>query len=368
MAVLELENVTKAYDHKPALRGVELKVEKGEILALLGPTGAGKTSTLLSVAGLVSPDSGRVLIDDEDVTKSDPRLRDIAIVFEGFNLLPVLSVYENIAFPLRSPIYQESASEIDARVRKAAQDLKIGHLLDRQIDQLSGGERQRVAVARALVRSPRLYLLDEPLSALDLKLRESLRLELRELQQRHDATILYATHDYHGAAAIADRIALIDGGRIIQVGTLSELLDNPSHASVGRLIGSPSMAMFSGRITRNGVEVTGFSRPLSVAELRLAPDAEEGSITLGVWPEDIVLSATERPGWHRGDIYATDFRGLDRAVQVRFVDQSFRKVVALDVDLKQGDACWFDVPAGSAYVFDKETGVRLNAGLEVGRG
>jgi multiple sugar transport system ATP-binding protein len=368
MAVLQLENVTKAYEHKPALRGVELKVEKGEILALLGPTGAGKTSTLLSVAGLVAPDSGRILIGGEDVTKADPRLRDIAIVFEGFNLLPVLSVYENIAFPLRSPIYSETASEIDTRVRKAAQDLKIAHLLDRQIDQLSGGERQRVAIARALVRSPRLYLLDEPLSALDLKLRESLRLELRELQQRHDATILYATHDYHGAAAIADRIALIDGGRIIQVGTLSELLDNPSHVSVGRLIGSPSMALFNGRITRNGVEVNGFSRPLSVHELSLAPLSSNGNVTLGIWPEDIVLSATEKQGWHRGDIYATDFRGLDWAVQVRFGDQSFRKVVPLDVDLKQGDACWFDVQAGSAFVFDKETGARLNTTTAVGRG
>lgn len=368
MAVLQLENVTKAYDHKPALRGVELKVEKGEILALLGPTGAGKTSTLLSVAGLVSPDSGRILIGGKDVTETDPRLRDIAIVFEGFNLLPVLSVYENIAFPLRSPIYQESASEIDIRVRKAAQDLKIGHLLDRGIDQLSGGERQRVAVARALVRSPQLYLLDEPLSALDLKLRESLRLELRELQQRHDATILYATHDYHGAAAIADRVALIDDGRIVQVGTLSELLDHPSHVSVGRLIGSPSMALFDGRITRDGVEVAGFARPLPRAELRLASDAKDQGVTLGVWPEDIVLSATEKQGWHRADIYATDFRGLDRAVQVRFGDQSFRKVVPLDVDLKQGDACWFDVPADSAFVFDRESGARLKAGPSVGRG
>jgi len=367
MAVLEIENVTKAYDRKAALDGVELKVEKGEILALLGPTGAGKTSTLLSVAGLVSPDSGRILIGGEDVTRSDPRLRDVAIVFEGFNLLPVLSVYENIAFPLRSPIYQESASEVDARVRKAAQDLKIGHLLDRQIDQLSGGERQRVAVARALVRSPRLYLLDEPLSALDLKLRESLRLELRELQQRHDATILYATHDYHGAAAIADRIALIDGGKIIQVGTLSELLDNPNHVSVGRLIGSPSMALFNGRITRNGVEVKGFSRPMPGAGLKLQAESSHRDVTLGIWPEDIALSANEKHGWHRGDIYATDFRGLDRAIQVKFGDQSYRKVVPLDVDLKQGDACWFDVPASSAFVFDKESGTRLNFGPPVGR-
>jgi len=368
MAVLEISGVTKSYERKPALRGVDLKIEKGEILALLGPTGAGKTSTLLSIAGLLAPDSGRIMIAGEDVTKADPRLRDIAIVFEGFNLLPILSVYENIAFPLRSPVYRESASEIDNRVRKAAQDLKISHLLERNIDQLSGGERQRVAVARALVRNPRLYLLDEPLSALDLKLRESLRLELRELQQRHDATILYATHDYHGAAAIADRIALIDGGRIIQVGTLSELLDDPGHVSVGRLVGSPSMALLKAELAKGAVTIAGLPQVLAAGRLGLNPETRDGEIIVGAWPEDVSLSATERPDWHRGDIYATDFRGLDRAVQVRFGDQSFRKVVPLNVEFKQGDACWFELPVASAFVFDGETGVRLNRASGTGRG
>jgi ABC-type sugar transport system ATPase subunit len=363
MAVLEIEGVTKSFDRKSALRGIDLKLEKGEILALLGPTGAGKTSTLLSVAGLLSPDSGRIFIAGEDVTKSDPRLRDIAIVFEGFNLLPILSVYENIAFPLRSPVYQEERSEVDRRVRKAAQDLKIGHLLERKVDQLSGGERQRVAVARALVRNPKLYLLDEPLSALDLKLRESLRLELRELQQRHDATILYATHDYHGAAAIADRIALIDQGQIIQVGTLSEILDDPYHVSVGRLIGSPSMALFLGRAAMGTVAIPGFSSPIAARDFGFA----DGEIIVGAWPEDISLSTAEQGGWQRGDIYATDFRGLDRAVQVRAGEQSFRKVVPLDVELKQGDPCWFEIPTSSAFFFDKETGARLNRKSKAGR-
>lgn len=181
MSLLEVRDLQKIFLNRRALRGVTFSMRQGEILALLGPTGAGKTSTLLSIAGLVKPASGTVLINGRDVTAADPRIRDVAVVFEGFNLLPTLSVYDNIAFPLRSPVYRQPEGIVDELVTKAARDLKIAHLLKRDTSQLSGGERQRVAVARALVRKPQIYLLDEPLSALDLKLRESLRAELRAL-------------------------------------------------------------------------------------------------------------------------------------------------------------------------------------------
>ena len=244
------------------------------------------------------------------------------MVFESFNLLPVLSTYENIAFPLRSPIYGESRDEVDLRVRRAAADLRIGHLLERKIDQLSGGERQRVAIARALVRNPTLYLLDEPLSALDLKLRESLRLEMRDLQQKHCATILYATHDYHGAAAIADRIALIEDGTILQVDTLAELIGDPRTMSVGRLIGSPSMAVFKAHIADGKFVVPDYAEGFDLEELGIE-DPPGPDPHLGFSPEDIVLRATPGPGLQRGEVYATDFRGMDRALQVRFGRQSF---------------------------------------------
>ncbi|MCC6304793.1 MAG: ABC transporter ATP-binding protein [Rhodobacteraceae bacterium] len=358
MSVLAVEGLTKSHGRRPALSGVSLTVDRGEIVALLGPTGAGKTTTLGCIAGLVAPDGGRILMNGRDVTRADPRERDVTMVFEGFNLLPLLSAYDNIAFPLRSPVFRQPAAEVDRRVRKAAADLRIGHLLGRGVDQLSGGERQRVAVARALVREPRLYLLDEPLSALDLKLREALQEELRGLQRDRQASILYATHDFHGAAAVADRIALIAGGRILQAAPLERLIADPAHVGVGRLIGSPAMALFAARAEGGTVALAGGGPRLAPAAARGAA----GAVTLGLWPDDIVLAAAPADGLTEGEVYATDFRGMDRAVQVRFGPHAFRKVVPLALDLAQGARCWFALPAAAAFLFDGTTGLRLGTG------
>lgn len=353
MNLLEVENLTRAFANRNALRGVTLSARQGEILALLGPTGAGKTSTLLSIAGLVKPASGTIRINGRDVTSADPRVRDVAVVFEGFNLLPTLSVYDNIAFPLRSPVYRQPEATVDELVTKAARDLRIDHLLQRGTDQLSGGERQRVAVARALVREPQIYLLDEPLSALDLKLRESLRAELRALQQKKSATILYATHDYHGAAAIADRIALISHGKILQVDHLDNLIADPASAAVGRLIGSPSMAFFKAR----GSSIEGYAGDMPLPGGMTAADA-----LVGYWPEDIELSEIAAAGFQKAEVYATDFRGMDRAIQVRSGGSSFRKVVPLSSALAEGAPCWFRLPPEKGFVFDTATGVRIRQG------
>jgi multiple sugar transport system ATP-binding protein len=353
MSVLSISDLRKDWRGRTALDGVSFDVREGEILALLGPTGAGKTTTLLSVAGLVEPDGGTIRLEGRDVAGVDARLRDVAIVFEGFNLLPVLSVYDNIAFPLRSPVFREPPETVDRLVRKAAADLRIGHLLDRNVEQLSGGERQRVAIARALVRDPRLFLLDEPLSALDLKLRESLRGELRALQCDRGATILYATHDYHGAAAIADRVALIEAGRIVQIGTIDELVADPRNVAVGRLIGSPSMTRFPATVAGGQLVVEGYG-PVGAA------DGLPPSCIVGLWPEDIVLSPAEVPGSVAGEIYATDFRGMDRAVQVSFGPHTFRKVVPLSFTLAEGAGCWFHLPEEAMFVFDAGDGSRID--------
>lgn len=351
MTVLSVEGLSKSYGAHQALDNVSLHVERGEVLALLGPTGAGKTSTLMSIAGLTEQQAGSIEIAGKDVSQSDPRLRDVAIVFEGFNLLPTLNAYDNIAMPLRSPVYRVQDGTVDERVRKAAGDLRIDHLLQRDVDQLSGGERQRVAIARALVRDPQIYLLDEPLSALDLKLRESLRAELGNLQREKSATILYATHDYHGAAAIADRIALIERGRILQIGTLEELIANPSHISVGKLIGSPAMALFEGRVSGSQLDIDGYD-----AVLACSPGLPQGRIRVGWWPEDIEISMLRQAGYQRAEIYATDFRGVDRTLQIRFASHGLRKVVPLEFDLVEGDRCWFALPEEKAFFFDFETG------------
>lgn len=357
MTLLEVDGLAKRFGGRTALDGLSLNLKRGEILALLGPTGAGKTTTLLSIAGLVKPDRGQVRIDGRDMTKADPRLRDVAVVFEGFNLLPTLSVRDNIAFPLRSPVYHEEPAEVERRVKKAAEDLRISHLLDRMTDQLSGGERQRVAVARALVRDPLFYLLDEPLSALDLKLRESLRAELRALQQQKSATILYATHDFHGAAAIADRIALIAKGRILQIGTLEEIIANPHSAEVGRLIGSPSMALLPGRLREGKVEIDGYGEPIP------APGGlGSGPVTVGIWPEDIDASDGPLPGYREAAVTALDFRGMDQAIQAVVGSTPLRKVVPLSETYEEGGSCWLRIRPETVFLFDAATGARLDAG------
>jgi len=364
--MLSLRGLRKSYGTNRALRGLDLDVADNEILALLGPTGAGKSSTLLSAAGLVGLDAGSVWLDGRDVSDIDPSGRNVSIVFEGFNLLPVLDVKDNIAFALRSPTYREPETEIKARVGRTAELLRIAHLLDRDVDTLSGGERQRVAIARALVRRPKMFLLDEPLSALDLKLREGLRAELRQIHRQHKSTMLYATHDYHGAIAIADRLAIVDGGVIQQTGTIDEIIALPANAFVGRLIGSPSMAFFKAEIMDDCVVMPGGAQKLPVRSFGATRVPAGRKIQFGVWPEDIEIGPYAMAGANDGSVYAVDNRGFERAVQVNGTAGTFRKVLPAELAFKQGDACGFRMVEGVGYLFDAETGARLSH-LEAGR-
>ena len=352
-ALLSLLELRKRYRARRALDGLTLDMAPGEALALLGPTGAGKTTTLMAVAGLVALDSGSVTLAGQDVTEAHPATRDVAMVFEGFNLLPALDVKGNIGFALRSPAFRENEAEIAIRTGRVAELLRISHLLDRDVTTLSGGEKQRVAIARAFVRRPRLLLLDEPLSALDLKLREGLRAELRELHARDRTTMLYATHDYHGAVAIADHLAVIDGGRVRQRGSLAEILASPADMTVGRLIGSPAMAFFSARINGDRVQVEGIDLSTPLA----APGAAAGAtreVMLGVWPEDITL--TPGPG---GRVSAVDNRGFEIAVQVETPAGSFRKALPEGQGFTRGDSCRITLSAGAGFLFDPATGARI---------
>lgn len=353
--MLQLDGLKKSYGGKSALRGIDLEVRDNEILALLGPTGAGKSSTLLASAGLVDLDGGRVRLDGVDVTDAEPSSRDVSIVFEGFNLLPVFNVRDNIAFALRSPKYREAEDEIERRVARTATLLRIDHLLDRDVETLSGGEKQRVAIARTLVRRPKIFLLDEPLSALDLKLREGLRAELRQIHREHHSTMLYATHDYHGAVALADRLAIINEGRILQCGTIADIYARPANAFVGRLIGSPSMAFFDARVTAGRVEAEGFTQDFALDDFG-AHGRRDGDILLGVWPEEIEMSDAGAAGANPGKVYAVDNRGYESAVQIETRAGSFRKVLEQKSTVRQGDACSFRLTAASAYLFDAHSG------------
>ncbi len=239
MASVTLDGATKRFGAVTALDAVDLAVEDGEFFVILGPSGAGKTTSLRLVAGLEKPDAGRVRMDGADVTGRHPADRDVAFVFQQYSLYPHLSVRDNIAFPLRAPGRRLPEAEVARRVGEVAALLHIEAKLDRPSTRLSGGEMQRVAIGRALVRQPRAFLMDEPLSSLDAKLREELRVELRRIQRRMGATILYVTHDQVEALTLADRIAVLDGGRVRQVGTAEEVYDDPRTLDVARRLGTP---------------------------------------------------------------------------------------------------------------------------------
>jgi ABC-type sugar transport system ATPase subunit len=360
--MLAVQGLKKRFGSKLALDGIDVAVMEGEVLGLLGPTGAGKTTTLRCISGLHKPDAGKIWLAGEEVTRDSPMVRDIAVVFEGFNLLPTLSVYDNIAFPLRSPHYREDETEVQLRVMRAAADLRIDHLLNRRTDQISGGEGQRVAVARALVRRPKLFLLDEPLSALDLKLREALQSELRDMHRRRGQTLVYASHDFLSTAAIASRIAVIDMGRLLQIGTLAEIYADPLHRRVGELIGSPSMALLEAKVRDQTVTIDGYPIPWRLSTLRVAGLVNGGSVTIGLWPEDIGFSTQSAPDFASATLWATDFRGKDQAVEVRFGMNRVRKVVPTDFRLAQGDPCFLHLDPAKAFVFASSSGSRLRPG------
>ena len=241
MSEIGLRQVSKSFGDIEAVRGLSLDIGSGEFVVLLGPTGAGKTTTLRLVAGLERPDRGSISIDGQDVTGEPPAARDVAFVFQQYSLYPHLTVYDNLAFPLRAPSRRLAEAEIRKRVHQVAELLRIGGKLGNRATRLSGGEMQRVAIGRALVRRPAIYLMDEPLSSLDAKLRAELRLELKRIQVDLGATVLYVTHDQIEAMTMASRIGVIREGSLIQLGTPREIYENPDDLYVATRLGSPQI-------------------------------------------------------------------------------------------------------------------------------
>ena len=241
MASISLQGITKRFGDVTAVDEMQLDIADGEFFVLLGPSGAGKTTTLRLIAGIERPDHGRVLMNGDDVTNVAPAHRDCAFVFQQYSLYPHLTVFDNIAFPLRSPLRRTDPAEVKRRVREVAELLHIESKLERKATALSGGEMQRVAIGRALVREPRVFLMDEPLSSLDARLREELRVELKRVQQRSGATVVYVTHDQVEATTLADRIAILEAGAIQQVGTPQQIYREPDSLHVAQRLGSPAI-------------------------------------------------------------------------------------------------------------------------------
>ena len=310
-----LREISKQFGHFRALDGIDLVIRSGEFFSLLGPSGSGKTTTLRIIAGLEMPDTGAIYVDGRDVTHVSPGDRDTAMVFQSYALYPHMSVRGNIAFPLR--MVNTPRPELDRQVQQAADRVGIGHLLDRRPGQLSGGQQQRCALARAIVRSPKLFLLDEPLSNLDARLRLQTRTELKQLQRALGVTAIYVTHDQEEAMSLSDRMAVFMDGRIVQVGTPEEVFGRPATAAIAGFLGSPPMNLLQATLSPHGIEVAGHVLPRPSG---LPTDRAE--ITLGVRPGDVALSSTGLPATVElsellGESVIVDLRLGNAAVRAR---------------------------------------------------
>ncbi len=288
MAEVALSGVTKNFRKVAAVDNLTLSVADGEFFVLLGPTGAGKTTTLRLIAGLEHADAGTITIGGRDVTRVAPADRDVTFVFQQYSLYPHLTAYDNLAFPLRSPARRLPEDEIRHRVEEVAAMLRISGKLQNRATQLSGGEMQRVAIGRALVRRPAIYLMDEPLSSLDAKLRADLRLELKRIQQELGATILYVTHDQTEAMTMANRIGVVEAGRLIQVGSPRDIYRDPSSVYVATRLGQPAINLFpAGLIPAGALPVGSKTVGARTEHLRIAKAANGSAIGKVDWIEHL---------------------------------------------------------------------------------
>jgi multiple sugar transport system ATP-binding protein len=331
MPEIALEGLSKRFGATQALADFSLTVADGEFVVLLGPTGAGKTTLLRLIAGLERPDRGRVTIGGTDVTRAQPAQRNVAFVFQQYSLYPHYTVFDNLAFPLRSPLHRLPEREVSERVRQVAGLLGMGEKLANRATRLSGGEMQRVAIGRALVRRPAVYLMDEPLSSLDAKLRADLRVEIKRIQVDLGATIIYVTHDQMEAMTLADRIGVLSQGRLVQIATPREIYSEPADTYVACRLGSPR---------------------INLLPAALFPDIEApaGTATVGVRPEDVMLNGRGPVG----HVSLVEALGAETVVEIDLAGQEVRALLAPGDRLHSGDGVHLAPRAGSALFFDAQ--------------
>jgi multiple sugar transport system ATP-binding protein len=355
MAFLEVRELHKRYGRTEALRGVSFAVEEGEFFCLLGAPGAGKTTIFRLIAGLDRPDEGEVLIEGSSVLAVAPQHRDIGMVFEDMALYPHMTAFGNMAHGLY--LRKVPEDEIRARVGAVADLLRIRHLMDRHPQTYSGGERRRVAVARALVRRPRILLLDQALSGLDAKIRQDMTGELKRLQRETGQTMVYATHDFEEGATMADRCLVMRDGGGLQLGDPQSLYASPEAATVGRIIGSPAMNLIPCRAEPRRHGITRFVHPDFRVELGLA--VAEGDVLLGIRPEHLAVAGD------RDDIRATvdviQMRGPEKIVDLRVGEQlTLKAVLSPEDQLETGEAVSVGVPPDQVFVFDADSERRVH--------
>jgi multiple sugar transport system ATP-binding protein len=362
MAQVRLENITKKYGGHTALANMNLEVADGEFFVLLGPTGAGKTTTLRLIAGLDSPGSGSIAIGNQDVLQWSAAERDVALVFQYYSLYPHYTVRQNLEFPLKSKVRRMSQQDIDARIVKAAKTLRIEHLLERKTDRLSGGEMQRVSIGRAIVREPRVFLMDEPLSNLDAKLRELLRAELKDLQMKLGATFLYVTHDQVEAMSMGDKVGVLNQGRIIQVGTPQQIYNRPRDTFVAGFVGSPTMNLMRAEVADGRAKVVPGKLEVPVAQAAGGRAAGlAGPVTLGVRSENIAVGPEEAI---EGRVHGVENQGVEKVVTLRVDDCLLKATVPARLELAIDAAVRFSFKQEKLHFFDVGSGINLFHGEE----
>lgn len=355
---LAIERLSKRFRETAALNDVSFAVPKGALTVVLGAAGAGKTTLLRSIAGLERPDAGAVLLDGKDAAGREPRDRDVAMIFDNLALYPDKTGFDNIANPLRIRGMEKGA--VEAAVKDIAARLKIAHILTRKPKTMSGGERQRVALGRALVRTPALFLLDEPLSSLDAQLRIELRTELRRLQRDLGYTFLMATPDFSEAMAIADTVVMLRAGRVVQIADPQTLYEEPADREVARFVGAPEINLVPARIgPGGGVRLAGGLFPLPEKFAALLSD-EPRSIEAGIRPEDITLAPAGAASL-AGVVTDIEPLGSNAAVSLEAGGVELRLVApaARLASVTPGMAVGLSVAGERMHAFDPETGVRL---------
>ena len=358
MARVSLSGIDKRWGEVYGVRDFNLDIADREFLVLLGPSGCGKTTTMRMVAGLEFPSSGEIRIGERVVNALEPKDRDIAMVFQNYGLYPNMTVYENIRFPLK--IRKVAAGEHDARVRKAAEMVELTALLDRRPKALSGGQRQRVALARAIVREPTVFLMDEPLSNLDAKLRVTMRATLKNLQHQLAVTTIYVTHDQIEAMTLADRVVVMNAGEIMQIGTPEEVYNRPANLFVAGFIGSPAMNLVPGRL-EGGAFVADGVRVEGIGPDR-AGDARDGAeVTLGYRAEDARIVADGEPAAVRAPVYSMELLGDATMVTVRAGGEMISAKAGKEFRARIGDPISLAIDASDAHLFDRATERRLDA-------
>lgn len=360
MMRVTLHNLCKYFGDVKAVDGVNLEIGKGEFMALLGPSGCGKTTILLTIAGFYKPDKGEVRFNDQLVNNLPPRRRNIGMVFQSYALYPHMRVLDNIAFPLKLQKVPKRVWRVKAR--EVAELLKIADLLDRMPGQLSGGQQQRVALARALVKKPSLLLLDEPLSNLDAKLRIDMRTELKRLQKDLGITTIFVTHDQIEAMSMADRIAVLEAGKLQQVGTPGELYDTPANLFVAGFIGTPSMNFVVGELVEKDNQLFFISeglRCLLPGEIaQMTRGGIPSRVVLGVRPEDVVIGQGEV----EGEVYVVEPLGRDTLVTFRVGKISLKVLAPTSLKYEIGTRVKLDFTRGRLHLFAEDTGQVLLKG------